>query len=270
MDAEFGRVVWVRLPGEKQINEARFVTFLKVWYARYWGGPSMIQSINLSSFYARMGFLMLAIVLAGFLPFVHARFDGGGKMEPMMAAHGISYLMWFALFISQASLIAGRNVKLHITLGKTSLLLAIVMGVTAIMLTGQSYALQSNGGTPFPPKQFIMLPIMDISLFLGFYTLAMLKRGKALTHKHLMLFVGIMMLDPATGRLGLTIGIPPLALLMHFSVVALVWWHDRKAYGGVHTVTKWATAVLVLRYLLFFTVGSTEAWAGFVTALFGG
>jgi hypothetical protein len=229
----------------------------------------MAKSINLSTFYARMGMLMLVLVFAGFVPVMVARLGAGGTMTPALIAHGVCFLVWLLLFIVQAGLIGGKNLKLHMTLGKSSLVLAALMVVTSIIVIQHSYASGSTGGTPFPPKHFIILPLMDIVLFVVFYTLAFLKRGSPLTHKHLMLFVGIMMLDPATGRLGLTLGMPPVALLLHFSLVALVWLHDKKTHGQIHTVTKWATVVLVLRYAGLFVVGPTEAWAKFVTMLFG-
>lgn len=224
---------------------------------------------SLSSFYARMAMLLIVIVLTGFAPFVFERFRSGGTMGFALAGHSISYMLWCILLLVQAGLIAGRNIKLHMTLGKTSLMLALVMILTAVLVTQQSFARGSTGGTPFSPEHFIMLPIMDMLLFAGFYSAGFLKRKQALTHKHLMLFASIMMLDPATGRLGLILGLPPLGILFHFAVVALVWVHDHKSAGAAHSVTKWATLLLVIRYGLFFTIGGTEAWAAFAHKIFG-
>jgi len=229
----------------------------------------MTQTIKLSSFYARMGMLLIVLVIAGFAPFVFQRLQSGGTMGLALAGHTVSYMGWCFLFLVQAGLVAGKNIKLHMTLGKSSLALALVMVVTAVLVTQQSFDRGSSGGTPFSPEHFIMLPVMDVLLFVGFYAAGMIKRKQALTHKHIMLFAGIMMLDPATGRLGLALGLPPLGLLFHFAVVALVWVHDRKTDGAAHTVTKWATLLLVVRYGLFFTVGFTDAWAAFAHMLFG-
>ena len=222
-----------------------------------------------STFYVRMGYVLIAFLLAGFIPYIYMRFSGGGTMYPALIVHSLSYVVWFTLFVVQASLVSKRNLKLHRTLGQASLALAVVMTVSALLVTRTVFSTGSAGGMPLAPEHFIILPIMDGLVFPIFYGLGFLNRRSAETHKHYMLLAGILIMDPATGRLGNLLGFPPIGMLFHFGFLAAVWRHDRKTLGGAHVATKVATGVLALRYLAFFVVGPTETWAKFVHWLLG-
>ncbi|MCF8475051.1 MAG: hypothetical protein K9G26_10165 [Emcibacter sp.] len=219
-------------------------------------------------FYIRMGYVLIAFILAGFIPFIKMRFDHGGTMNPALMAHGISYLGWYILFILQASLIAKKNISLHMKLGKASLLLAAIMVITSILVMKDSFDRGSNGGTPFSPEHFIMLPFMDTLLFITGFSLAYINRKDALTHKHFMLLASILIMDPATARLAITLGFMPLGMLFHFGLLAAVIVYDKKTLGTIHKATKIGLALLVMRYTLFFTLGFSETWAKFVHMIF--
>ena len=99
--------------------------------------------------------------------------------------------------------------------------------------------------------------------------LAFLNRRKAEAHKHFMLLAAVMIMDPAFGRLGGTLGNPLIGIALHFGLLAALIVHDRGKLGRIHAITKVAVLVLALRYAAFFLVGPTESWAGLAIWLFG-
>lgn len=222
-----------------------------------------------NSFYVRMGLVLIALIFAGFTPILKARFDAGGTVNATLVIHGILTLGWFVLFTYQASLVSLRKLKRHMTLGKVSVALAAAIIVTGVLMMQDSFDRGSNGGTPFSNEHFIILPFLDLVLFVIFYGLAFINRFKADTHKHFMLLTGIMIMDPAVARIGMTLGFMPIGLLLHFGLLAAVLLYDRKTYGYVHSATKIGFAGLGSRYALIFLLGPTEAWANFVQMLFG-
>lgn len=223
-----------------------------------------------NSFYVRMGLVLIALIFAGFIPVLMARIYIGGSVSTVTMTHGILTLSWFVLFTYQASLVSLKNLKRHVTLGKISLVLAAAILITGVLVMQDSYDRGSNGGTPFSNEHFIILPFVDLILFVIFYGLAFINRFEADTHKHFMLLTGIMIMDPAVARIGLTLGFIPIGMLFHFGLLAAVIWHDRKAHGSVHKATKVAVAFLIVRYALVFLVGPTEAWASLVRSTLGG
>ncbi len=220
-------------------------------------------------FYKRMGVLLIALIFAGFVPFIKTRFDTHGYMSPILMVHGLLMLGWYGLFVYQASLVSAGDIKRHVKLGKSSLILVGVIILTGVMVMNDSFARGSNGGTPFPPEQFIILPILDLLLFAIFYALAYLNRKTAQTHKHYMLLTGIVMLEPATARIGMTIGFMPLGMLLLFGLLGAVAVYDRKHQGAVHRATKVGFTLLAARFATLFIIGPTEGWARFAHWLLG-
>jgi hypothetical protein len=221
------------------------------------------------SFYFKMGLLLIVLLFLGFTPYIKHRVDTGSGFSPTLIAHTITHLGWYVLFAFQAWLISNKNMKLHMTLGKASIGLAIAMTITGFLMMKGSFIAGSNGGTPFTTDHFIILPFMDLVVFAVAYPLAVINRKEPLTHKHYMLMASILIMDPALARIGLTLGFIPIGLLLHFSLIAVVAGYDRKTLGAIHTATKVGFGLLVVRYAAIFLVGPTEAWASFVHLMLG-
>lgn len=228
-----------------------------------------MASTTHTNFYKRMSILLIALLFAGFTPFVYMRLQTGGTLGTALVFHTLIFLFWFILFFIQSSLISAKNTNLHQKLGKLSLVVALALVTSAILVTNNAYDAGSNGGTPFSHAHFIILPTMDILLFTGFYALGFVNRRNGNTHKHYMLFAGIIMMDPALARLGMTLGAAPLALLLHFALIAAVMVYDRKTAGRIHLVTKTAAILIVIRIILLFAFGPTETWQNIAHFLYG-
>lgn len=229
----------------------------------------MTREIEHNPFYKRMGLVLIILIMLGFLPISLAKINAGGSLTTLMLIHGPLTLAWYVLFTYQASLIQIPNLDRHIKLGKFSLYLAIAIILSGLMIMQESYDLGSNGGTPFSREHFIILPFMDITLFCIFYYLAYSNRFKPEMHKHYMLLTGIVMMDPALARLGLTLGVMPIGMLLHFGLILAMVLYDRKQRGKIHYATKVGFGFLVIRYVLLFTLGPTETWATIVKAILG-
>lgn len=90
-----------------------------------------------------------------------------------------------------------------------------------------------------------------------------------MTHKHCMLICSIAIMDPAIARLGMSLGVPPLILLIHIGLVALVMIYDKRSAGKIHFITWMGLAFIILRLAFIFTIGGTEAWASLMNSIYG-
>ncbi len=221
-----------------------------------------------SRFYFNMGLLLLGLVILGFGSASFATGLSPLEHPILFHFHGISYILWFSLFILQASLIAKRNVNLHMTMGYSSLMIFALMLVSGALMTAIPY---ERGISPIPDmkiQQFLVFPLIDLFGLILFYCIAFLNRKQALTHKHAMLMTGIAIMDPALARLAIVIGVPPLALLFHLLLIGLVIFHDRKTHSKVHWVTWLGLAYIILRPVCLMTLGATEGWSQFIDGIY--
>lgn len=115
--------------------------------------------------------------------------------------HGWSFFLWFLLFPLQAGLIRLRQVKLHRTLGRASVVLATIMvGSGLVVAAVQIDRALPTDGSPF--WDFMGLPILSLLvLFTAFYAVAIRRRRIPADHKRLMLLASTAALGAATFRI---------------------------------------------------------------------
>jgi hypothetical protein len=222
-----------------------------------------------SKFYFNMGLLMLVLVLTGFASAAFVRGTSPLDLPLLFHLHGIVFIAWFLLFINQARLIGNKAYVQHKKLGYASLVVVAVMLVTGVLMAAGSY---QRGWSPVPDstiQQFLAFPLLDLSGFLLFFTLGVINRGNGIFHKHCMLIASIAMLDPALARLALSIGVMPLALLLHVGLVGTVMVHDRRTVGKIHVITWAGLAFVILRLAFFFTIATSGAWASLMDGILG-
>lgn len=219
-------------------------------------------------FYQKMGFILLGLVLMGFGSAAIVRGNNPLTLPLLFHVHALTYLAWFGLFILQASLIGNGKRGLHKVLGMTSPILVIAMVISGWMMAMSSY---NRGISPIPDisiQQFMAFPFFDLVGLVVFYGLALLNRANAEFHKRAMLLALVAIMDPATARMGIIIGIPPFPLLASLILVGSVMWHDRRVLQGIHVVTWIAFAWIFLRLGFVFGFGATDTWRNFATTLF--
>lgn len=218
-----------------------------------------------------MGLVLLGIVIGGFSLFTSTLRPGGiGGVPLYLHAHGAVFVSWYALFVLQARLVSGGNLRLHRRLGQLSVLLAAAMIVFGYFVIRGAYARPDFSIAGLSPAGSMMFPFTDLVNFAIAYSLALANRRVPAAHKRLMLLAGILMIDPAMFRLVTALGGPPpvvllleLALLLSLPVYDMV---TRRAPHWVGIIGIGLFAAATTSKMLF---ASHPAWATFVEALFG-
>lgn len=167
----------------------------------------------------RRYFLTLAYVIAAIVVIGFGFNAAMGRVDvaaaPLLVhAHGIVFMGWVALFVTQNRLVAGGNIALHRRLGMAGAGLAALMVVLGLVLTARTITL---GRVPFffREGQFLMLDGVNILGFGALVAAAIALRTDAGWHKRLMLSAMIAITGPAFGRL------LPMPLLGGYSVFAV-------------------------------------------------
>lgn len=223
-----------------------------------------------------------AVVLVGFWftyfgPLLAGEYPSG---SPTVHVHGWTFFLWFTLLPLQAGLIRFRRVALHRTLGKLSVVLAVAMVATGMVVIGTQMRLAAEpDGSPFwqtlGPGVF-----MTLVLFVVFYVLAYRHRTQRELHKRYMLLASTGALGAAAFRvLGRLIGFGPMAgylgiLAPNLIILAAILIELRRG-EGVHKVFRWGLPASIAAEAagLFLTptpigraVSGMLAWMGGVLA----
>jgi hypothetical protein len=222
-----------------------------------------------NKFYFQVALLLLGLVIIGFsMPVIF--FDRSPFELPLLFhIHGITYLAWFSLLVYQAQLIGQRNYGRHRLTGYVGLLVYLAMLVTGFLMAGHVYDRGTSAIPDMSVYQFLAFPMMDLVGLLLFLGIGFLNRNRAIFHKHAMLIGSIAIMDPALARISFVLGFPPLALVLHLCLIALVIIHDRRQYNKVHLLTWLGLCYIIVRISFIFTVATTEHWAAFMTTIFG-
>ena len=125
------------------------------------------------------------------LPVFDSKPDWAAK-EPLFYFHGFVFSAWFALLALQTCLIRIKEIRLHRTLG----IAGACLGAVVVLLGSCSAIFAANRPTgfmdvPFPPDQFLIIPLSGVLLFAVFLSLAIVWRKQPPRHKRLMLLASI-------------------------------------------------------------------------------
>lgn len=164
--------------------------------------------------YANIGFfflLLLALVVAGFTPKIQGTpFFGyfghvahGVPVPAVIHAHAIAALAWFVLLCVQPFLISANRIDLHRWLGRTSVVLVLLVAYTAVQVMKRFHA---QGITEMPRDTVLSLLAQSftaLSLFLLFYALAIWRRRNVHQHVAFMVGASLAAATPGLARLGL-------------------------------------------------------------------
>jgi hypothetical protein len=117
---------------------------------------------------------------------------------------------------------------------------------------------------PVPPLQFLIIPIVDITLFAAFVWLAIAQRHTPQNHKRWMLLATLAIIPAAIARWPGLAPFGPIAFfgLTDLFIIALVIW-DVRTRGRLHPVTLWGGLVIIVSQPLRLVVSGTEGWLAF-------
>lgn len=240
-----------------------------------------------SRFYVTMAAICVAIAFGGFFMTYWAQVVRGTFAgPPMLHLHGLLFSLWTLFFLSQALLVANRQLKRHRAWGLAGISLA-----TAMVFTGLAVTIQGLGARVDEygdaARAFAIVPTTSILLFAVFVAAALFNLRRPEWHKRLMLVATVSLLQAALARFfilaivgsgpGFRPGLgPPLAIERSMPagfigdlliVAAIV--HDRRSHGRVHPAYWWGLGILLAVQLSRPLVGYTDGWYRLTDFLIG-
>jgi uncharacterized membrane protein YozB (DUF420 family) len=239
---------------------------------RRWGRDMATRTLKADRpFAAAIVGAIILVVLIGFsrsfflMPLFGAKPYWAAK-EPIFYLHGTVFSLWFVLLAYQTVLIRQRSLRLHRKLGYAG------AGLGALVVLLGSYvgiraANRPGGfvGVPFPPEQFLAVPIIGMALFAVFLTLAIVNRHKPVSHKRFILLASIDLLGAPVARLPLMMPAIPFwidSVVYSAFVLALGYW-DLQCRGKLRPETLFGGSALVLINFAAVPIGSTALWQSF-------
>ena len=232
-----------------------------------------------SKFYVTMACVFVAIAFGGFfgtywLQVGRGTFNGSA----MLHLHGLLFSLWTLFFLSQALLVANRNVKSHRSWGLLGISLATAMLFTGLAVAIGGLHARVDAGLGEAGRAFVILPVTAVLLFAGFITVAIVNLKRPEWHKRFMLVGTVAVLQAAIARFfflaatgggpGMRPGLgPPLpveatmgaAFLVDLLILTAIV-HDWRSHGRVHPAYWWGLGVTVAVQLSRPLVAHTQAW----------
>ena len=218
-------------------------------------------------FFLTVAVLFPLITFIGFAPsyYLKTAFVSRPVPSTLVHVHGVIMSMWVILFSVQAFLISSKRIRLHMTLGMSSVVLAGVMFVTGL-LTAAGAAARGSGFPGYDPLVFMNVPFVGLIVFAVLYGAAIYYRKNAAVHKRLMLVTVIVFLSPSIARLPLPF-IPVLGSIWFFGVPALIGLAllaaDTYRSGKLNRSFLYGTLFGTITGPLMLLFARTEAWHRF-------
>ena len=211
-------------------------------------------------FYIAITLVLIATVVRGFWPSYFGPLLSGGVTRPwIIHVHGAVFSGWMVLLLAQVSLVASGRVRLHRRIGNVGIAYgALVLGI-GLVVSFAAPVLHVRAGewTVDRAAGFMLLPLVDMVLFGGFFGAAIAYRKRPAIHKRLVLAATVALAFAAVARMSfespfvfLLVWLSPLFAAMVFDVVA----HRR-----IHPVHYISVAVMGVAFVRIFFMES-EGW----------
>jgi len=191
-------------------------------------------------FYTFAGATFLLLTLIGFRHYIFGgvHVDGTPIAPAMLAtviAHSSAIFAWFLVFFVQSLLISTQNRRVHMKLGWSVLVIGSMIAVTGTLVAIRSARDVTFGSVVFdwPARQFLLVMLTEIALFVVFVTIGVLNRKRPRIHRPMMLLASLSIISGATARIPLVNSIFGLHEWVGlFGPVA--------ALGGIFLLVRWA------------------------------
>jgi hypothetical protein len=211
------------------------------------------------------------VVLAGYFKsyYFSAFFDVKPVANALVHAHGAVMTLWVVYFSAQIALIRTKNVRLHMTLGMAGVALAAVVVVVGLATAYDAQLVRGSAPPGENPHSFFLLPVLDMLLFVAFFSGAIYYRKRTAEHKTLMLMTAINFTPAALFRIAF---VPPQFVIhLAFGVpilVALVClgWHTAK-HRRLNRVFAAAVLLLIVAHPLRLALAGSKIWLAFAAWL---
>ena len=209
-----------------------------------------------SRYFLSMSLVLLAFVLFGFARtlFLRPLFHVPPMATWYLYLHGAVLTTWFALFVTQTSLIAAHRTDLHRRLGIAGAFLAIaVFAIALITVLGlpahfKAGRLSTEGSLDFAAiSGSVWTDFAALVLFATFVATALYLRQRSDVHRRLMLLASLAIVVPAVARL--PIPAMPVRLLILLALPLSLVVYDVWSLRRVHRTTVWGGASYFVAYL---------------------
>lgn len=234
----------------------------------------------------RVMLVLVAVAVFGFALFNLSGATDIREMPLISHVHAVVMSAWLGLIAVQSDLGSRGRISLHRRLGRLGVGLAAIAVVTGLLTVIHTI---SAGRLPpfFTPGYFLTLGIMNLGLFAGFVTAAVVMRKNTGWHRRWMLGALIVIFEPVLGRLLPLFVIPLfggpenalpvlienrgafelLRLFAHVVIVVIVMLVDRAATGRFHRVYGFILAAVLMLYAVVNGVGNLAPVADFAARL---
>lgn len=211
-------------------------------------------------FYLAVTFLLIGIVAVGFWPGYFGPLTQGGVTRPwIIHLHGAVFSGWMALLLFQVGLAASGRVQLHRRVGSVGIAYGAVVLVLGLTVSFAAPILHVRAGewTVDRAAAFMLLPLVDMVLFGGFFGAAVAYRRKPDIHKRLILAATVALAFAGAARMAFASPVVFLLVWLSPSILAMAF--DVMTLGRVHVVNAVSTAILAAAFIRIFYMES-EGW----------
>jgi hypothetical protein len=167
-----------------------------------------LASLPMRGLYVAIVIVMTAIVLAGFWPFYAAIPSGGSGAHWVLYLHAAVFSGWMVLLFTQVVLVHHRKIRVHQGLGQLAIyygLLVLLLGLV-VTFTEPARHVMTGVATLDEAAGFLLLPLVDMLLFAGFFGAGIVFRRRKELHKRLMVLATVALLFAPAARLGAETG----------------------------------------------------------------
>ncbi|HJU41283.1 MAG TPA: hypothetical protein VJ691_00655 [Vicinamibacterales bacterium] len=210
-------------------------------------------------FYVGITVFLIATVVTGFWRTYFGTLLTGGVTRPLvMHLHGAVFTGWMALLLLQVGLAAAGNVRAHRRLGTFGIgygALVLVMG-SIVTIAAPVMHVRAGRWTVDAAAAFLLLPIVDMILFAGFFGAAIVNRHKPEIHKRLILAATVALAFAAVARMNFSM---PVFFALWLAPMAAAVAFDVATLGRIHRVNAVTTAVMAMAFGRILLM-ETPAW----------
>ena len=211
-------------------------------------------------FYVAITLILSAMVIRGFWPSYFGPLLSGGASRPwVIHVHGAVFTGWMVLLVAQVSLVATGRVRLHRRVGNVGIAYGVLVLVIGLVVSFAAPVLHVHAGewTVDRAAGFLLLPLVDMVLFGGFFGAAVAYRRRPEIHKRLILAATVALAFAAVARMAFVS--PVVFLLVWLSPLFAAMAFDVFSKRRIHPVHFISVAVMAVAFVRIFFVES-EGW----------
>jgi hypothetical protein len=228
------------------------------------------------AFYVGMAGLFVVMAFGGFVPTYWARISAPGfHANPIVHIHGALFFIWTLYFFAQTALVALGRTPDHRSWGLAGISLGTLMAVSIVLATINSMVSGQAAGFAVEGREFAIVPLGALPLFVGFFAAAIANVKRPETHKRYMLMTMIPLMHAAMFRLYQVYFAPagppgppaashqvPPGLFVDLLIVAAMA-YDWRTRGRPHRVYWICLPLAVGEQLISTSVAGSQAWLSF-------